>query len=149
MMTTSKKLLHSWSQPQQSSEIINSLYNVEIWPSAPTRHGCNAIRTFAENWGVYPAWTRRSCVGCSIQLAGNILHVMWQGRMWFVVHLSGVAKVIKFTASFLLDTWLLFFNYEQDRTLRLWNPHKGLAIKQYVGHGYDVRDVTISSDNSK
>ena len=37
----------------------------------------------------------------------------------------------------------------QDRTLRLWNPHKGISIKQYSGHGYEVRDVAVSKDNSK
>ncbi|GBG80471.1 hypothetical protein CBR_g30933 [Chara braunii] len=37
----------------------------------------------------------------------------------------------------------------RDRTLRLWNPHRGLAIKTYTGHGRDVRDVAVSSDNSK
>ncbi|KAF8061308.1 WDR83 [Scenedesmus sp. PABB004] len=36
-----------------------------------------------------------------------------------------------------------------DRTLRLWNPHKGLGIKVYTGHGYEVRDVSVSVDNSK
>ena len=37
----------------------------------------------------------------------------------------------------------------QDRTLRLWNPHRGVHIKTYAGHGYDVRDVCVSADNSK
>lgn len=37
----------------------------------------------------------------------------------------------------------------QDRTLRLWNPVKGLFIKEYRGHGYEVRDVSVSLDNSK
>jgi mitogen-activated protein kinase organizer 1 len=37
----------------------------------------------------------------------------------------------------------------QDRTLRLWNPHKGAPIKSYTGHGYEVRDVSVSADNSK
>ncbi|KAK9828990.1 hypothetical protein WJX72_003265 [[Myrmecia] bisecta] len=37
----------------------------------------------------------------------------------------------------------------KDRTLRLWNPHRGVPIKTYHGHGYDVRDVAVSSDNSK
>lgn len=37
----------------------------------------------------------------------------------------------------------------QDRTLRLWNPVKGLFIKEYRGHGYEVRDVSVCSDNSK
>jgi len=37
----------------------------------------------------------------------------------------------------------------QDRTLRLWNPHKGFAIKTYAGHGYEVRDVSVSVDNSQ
>jgi hypothetical protein len=37
----------------------------------------------------------------------------------------------------------------QDRTLRLWNPHKGFDIKVYKGHGYEVRDVSVSTDNSQ
>lgn len=37
----------------------------------------------------------------------------------------------------------------KDRTIRLWNPHKGIPIKTYKGHGYEVRDVTVSRDNSK
>ncbi|KAK9798539.1 hypothetical protein WJX73_000934 [Symbiochloris irregularis] len=37
----------------------------------------------------------------------------------------------------------------KDRTIRLWNPHKGVHIKTYTGHGYDVRDIAVSSDNSK
>jgi WD40 repeat protein len=37
----------------------------------------------------------------------------------------------------------------QDRTLRLWNAVKGLFIKEYRGHGYEVRDVSVCNDNSK
>lgn len=37
----------------------------------------------------------------------------------------------------------------QDRSVRLWNPHRGISIKVYTGHGYDVRDVAIATDNSK
>lgn len=37
----------------------------------------------------------------------------------------------------------------QDRSLRLWNPHKGFDIKVYKGHGYEVRDVSVSTDNSQ
>lgn len=37
----------------------------------------------------------------------------------------------------------------QDRSLRLWNPVKGLFIKEYRGHGYEVRDVSVCIDNSK
>ncbi|KAK9915970.1 hypothetical protein WJX75_006744 [Coccomyxa subellipsoidea] len=37
----------------------------------------------------------------------------------------------------------------KDRSIRLWNPHKGLLIKTYAGHGYDVRDAVVSADNSK
>jgi mitogen-activated protein kinase organizer 1 len=33
--------------------------------------------------------------------------------------------------------------------VRLWNPHRGVAIKTYAGHGYDVRDAAVSRDNSK
>lgn len=37
----------------------------------------------------------------------------------------------------------------KDRTLRLWNPHKGVLVKTYTGHGYDVRDVAVSNDNGQ
>lgn len=37
----------------------------------------------------------------------------------------------------------------QDRTVRLWNPHRGIPIKAYTGHGYDVRDAAVVADNSK
>ncbi|KAJ7287919.1 hypothetical protein O6H91_11G021900 [Diphasiastrum complanatum] len=37
----------------------------------------------------------------------------------------------------------------KDRTLRLWNPHKGLRIKTYNAHAREVRDVAVSADNSK
>lgn len=32
----------------------------------------------------------------------------------------------------------------KDRSIRLWNPHKGLAIKSYLGHGHEVRDVAAA-----
>ncbi len=28
-----------------------------------------------------------------------------------------------------------------DRTVRLWNPHKGLPVKSYSGHGAEVLDA--------
>lgn len=34
-----------------------------------------------------------------------------------------------------------------DKTIKLWNPFKGLLIKKYTGHGYDVMDVVGSIDN--
>ncbi|GIL53984.1 hypothetical protein Vafri_9542 [Volvox africanus] len=37
----------------------------------------------------------------------------------------------------------------KDRTVRLWNPHNGVLVKTYVGHGYEVRDAAITRDNSK
>eukprot|EP00877_Chromochloris_zofingiensis_P007605 jgi/Chrzof1/3098/Cz12g11190.t1 len=37
----------------------------------------------------------------------------------------------------------------KDRTIKLWNPAKGLLIKTYTGHGYEVRDVSVSRDNSQ
>ncbi|KAL3818815.1 hypothetical protein ACJIZ3_004720 [Penstemon smallii] len=37
----------------------------------------------------------------------------------------------------------------KDRTIRLWNPHRGLLIKTYKSHGREVRDVHVTSDNSK
>ncbi|CAI5720063.1 unnamed protein product [Hyaloperonospora brassicae] len=46
----------------------------------------------------------------------------------------------------------------QDKTIKLWNPHRdsvekpkeALLVKTYEGrHGYDVQDVAIAQDNSK
>ncbi|GBF92112.1 hypothetical protein Rsub_04459 [Raphidocelis subcapitata] len=37
----------------------------------------------------------------------------------------------------------------KDRTVRLWNPHKGIPIKTYSGHGYEARDASVSRDNSQ
>ncbi|KAG2494932.1 hypothetical protein HYH03_006867 [Edaphochlamys debaryana] len=37
----------------------------------------------------------------------------------------------------------------KDRTLRLWNPHSGVLVKTYTGHGYEVRDAAVTRDNSK
>ena len=33
----------------------------------------------------------------------------------------------------------------KDRTLRLWNPHRGIHIKTYKSHGREVRDVHVTS----
>ena len=37
----------------------------------------------------------------------------------------------------------------KDRQIILWNPHAARKVKTYLGHGHDVRDATISRDNSK
>lgn len=37
----------------------------------------------------------------------------------------------------------------KDRTVRLWNPHRGIHIKTYKSHGREVRDVHVTPDNSK
>ncbi|XP_058179389.1 uncharacterized protein LOC131298106 [Rhododendron vialii] len=37
----------------------------------------------------------------------------------------------------------------KDRTIRLWNPHRGILIKTYKAHGREVRDVHCTQDNSK
>ncbi|TPX35046.1 hypothetical protein SmJEL517_g02394 [Synchytrium microbalum] len=36
-----------------------------------------------------------------------------------------------------------------DKTVRLWNPLKGLCIKTYSGHGRDVFGICVSADNSR
>lgn len=35
-----------------------------------------------------------------------------------------------------------------DKSILLWNPHVNKCIKTYKGHGYQIMDITISSDNS-
>ncbi|KAH0711737.1 hypothetical protein KY290_007374 [Solanum tuberosum] len=32
----------------------------------------------------------------------------------------------------------------KDRTIRLWNPHRGIHIKTYKAHGREVRDVHVT-----
>ncbi|RVW52042.1 WD repeat domain-containing protein 83 [Vitis vinifera] len=32
----------------------------------------------------------------------------------------------------------------KDRTIRLWNPHRGIHIKTYKSHGREVRDVHVA-----
>jgi mitogen-activated protein kinase organizer 1 len=32
----------------------------------------------------------------------------------------------------------------KDRTIRLWNPHRGIHIKTYKSHGREVRDVHVT-----
>lgn len=35
-----------------------------------------------------------------------------------------------------------------DKSIKLWNPHKGTLLHTYSGHGYEVLDARGSSDNS-
>ncbi|KAL8139178.1 hypothetical protein V2J09_005179 [Rumex salicifolius] len=37
----------------------------------------------------------------------------------------------------------------KDKTIRLWNPHRGIHIKTYKAHAREVRDVHVTPDNSK
>ena len=37
----------------------------------------------------------------------------------------------------------------RDKALCLWNPYRALLLMTYLGHGYEVRDVDASHDNSK
>ena len=32
----------------------------------------------------------------------------------------------------------------KDRTIRLWNPHRGIHIKTYKSHAREVRDVHVT-----
>ncbi|XP_069460205.1 WD repeat domain-containing protein 83 [Ambystoma mexicanum] len=36
-----------------------------------------------------------------------------------------------------------------DKSLKLWNPHRGTHLKTYSGHGYEVLDAAGSFDNSQ
>ncbi|XP_064355383.1 WD repeat domain-containing protein 83 [Dromaius novaehollandiae] len=36
-----------------------------------------------------------------------------------------------------------------DKSLKLWNPHKGTLLRAYHGHGYEVLDAAGSFDNSQ
>ena len=37
----------------------------------------------------------------------------------------------------------------QDKSVKLWNPNKGIPLKTYSGHGYEVLDVKGFCDNSQ
>ncbi|XP_076462442.1 WD repeat domain-containing protein 83-like [Babylonia areolata] len=36
-----------------------------------------------------------------------------------------------------------------DKSVKLWNPHRALFLKTYVGHGHEVLDAQGSGDNSQ
>jgi mitogen-activated protein kinase organizer 1 len=36
-----------------------------------------------------------------------------------------------------------------DKTVKLWNPHKGLSIKTYRGPGQEVLDAAAAHDNGR
>ncbi|KAG2470426.1 WD repeat domain-containing protein 83 [Polypterus senegalus] len=36
-----------------------------------------------------------------------------------------------------------------DKSLKLWNPYRGILLKSYTGHGYEVLDADGSFDNSQ
>lgn len=36
-----------------------------------------------------------------------------------------------------------------DKTLKLWNPYRGIMLKAYMGHGYEVLDAQGSCDSSQ
>ncbi|XP_060592589.1 WD repeat domain-containing protein 83-like [Ruditapes philippinarum] len=36
-----------------------------------------------------------------------------------------------------------------DKSVKLWNPHRQLLLKSYIGHGYEVLDAQSSGDNSQ
>lgn len=36
-----------------------------------------------------------------------------------------------------------------DKTLRLSNPHKGILLKTYIGHGYEVLDAIAANENDR
>lgn len=35
------------------------------------------------------------------------------------------------------------FSGGSDKSVRLWNPQKGMLLKEFVGHGYDVFDIDV------
>jgi len=37
----------------------------------------------------------------------------------------------------------------QDRSFKLWNPHKGTLIKTYTGHSQGVHGICVSKDNAQ
>ncbi|KJE97182.1 mitogen-activated protein kinase organizer 1 [Capsaspora owczarzaki ATCC 30864] len=34
-----------------------------------------------------------------------------------------------------------------DKTVNLWNPHSGMLLKTYIGHGHEVLDLATASNN--
>ena len=36
-----------------------------------------------------------------------------------------------------------------DKSVKLWNPTRGLLLKAYTGHGYEVLDAKSSVDNAQ
>lgn len=69
------------------------------------------------------------------------------------VRFNGKVEVLSHVSSLIVS--LVDGNYcittGSDKTVKLWNPHlpKGLLLKTYTGHGYEVLDACGSSDNSQ
>jgi len=57
---------------------------------------------------------------------------------------SGTVLTVRFNAE---GTYCL--SGGQDKVIRLWNPVKGICIKTYTGHGYEVNDIAVTADNSR
>eukprot|EP00919_Chromeraceae_sp_WS-2016_P044127 GHVR01105165.1.p1 GENE.GHVR01105165.1~~GHVR01105165.1.p1 ORF type:complete len:310 (+),score=69.93 GHVR01105165.1:22-951(+) len=58
---------------------------------------------------------------------------------------TGVVTNVKFNSN---GTYCM--SCSNDKTIRLWNPSRGIQIKEYSGpHNYEIFDVCISQDNSK
>lgn len=71
---------------------------------------------------------------------------LWQGKRNAVLKRSNFCHPAAVCHSPPLP---LLCTHTQDRTLQLWNPHRGLRIKTYTGHGYEVRDAAVATDNAR
>jgi len=57
---------------------------------------------------------------------------------------TGPVFAVRFTAS---GNYCL--SCGRDRTIRLWNPHRGLHIKCYNAHSHEVRSVDATADHAR
>lgn len=59
----------------------------------------------------------------------------------FIIAQESVTKPNWGTVLFCVESGSYCMTCGSDKTLRLWNPHKSLLIKTYMGHGAEVLDA--------
>jgi mitogen-activated protein kinase organizer 1 len=57
---------------------------------------------------------------------------------------QGPARAVRFNTS---GSYCLTCG--SDKTVKLWNPHRGMIIKTYMGHGREVLDAAAARDNGR
>lgn len=79
---------------------------------------------------------------------GAVRSVRFNGKVLFIIIIY-----MLLLANYILLSLLVDGNYcmtcGSDKTLKLWNPTRGIRLQTYAGHGYEVLDACGSSDSAQ